>query len=166
MRIVLITMRKVIILVEMASRASIEGELHDSVRRHLAEREIRYTAGRRALVTALVDAGGPEAAADLSQRVAVPLSSIYRSLGVLDQADVLVKHHDADGLARFELAEWITGHHHHVVCVQCGALEDIQVPPEEERLIDSLAERLGSAAGYEVTGHNLEIEGWCRSCRT
>ena len=159
-------MRQVIILgVTSNGDQKTDGDVHDSVRRHLAEHEIRYTTGRRALVTALVQAGGPESAADLHDRIAVPLSSVYRSLTVLDEAGVLVKHHDADGLARFELAEWISGHHHHVVCVRCGAVEDIEVPHDEERLIDDMAARLGRAAGYDVTGHNLEIEGRCEPCR-
>ncbi len=141
-------------------------ELHETVRRHLAEREVRYTTGRRAVVTTLVRVDGPESAADLHRRMSVPLSSLYRSLTVLDEAGVLERHHDADGLARFELAEWLTGHHHHLVCVSCGVVEDFELDESAEGRLDSLAERTASAAGYEVTGHNLEVEGVCGSCQT
>ncbi len=108
-------------------------ELHESVRRRLAEHEIRYTSGRKAVVTAMVRLAGPESAADLHRRMDVPLSSLYRNLTVLDEAGVLVKHHDADGLARFELAEWLSGHHHHVVCINCGAVEDVELSERNEK---------------------------------
>lgn len=141
-------------------------ELHEAVRRRLAEHDIRYTRGRQSLITALVRLEGPESAADLHRRMNVPLSSLYRSLTVLDQAGVLEKHHDAGGLARFELAEWLTGHHHHLVCVDCGMVEDVELDRDAEQLLERLAVRAAKEAGYEQTGHNLEVEGLCQSCRT
>ncbi|CAN5900968.1 Fur family transcriptional regulator [soil metagenome] len=141
-------------------------ELHESVRRCLAERDIRYTNGRRVVVTTMVRLGGPESAAELHRRMSgIPLSSLYRSLTVLDEAGVLDKHHDLDGLARFELAEWLTGHHHHLVCLDCGTVEDVELNDEAEALLDRLAGQLAADAGYEVAGHNLEVEGVCRSCQ-
>ncbi|MGA7271249.1 MAG: Fur family transcriptional regulator [Acidimicrobiia bacterium] len=140
-------------------------ELHESVRRRLAEREIRYTSGRKAVVTAMVRLAGPESAAELHRRMNVPLSSLYRSLTVLDEAGVLEKHHDVDGLARFELAEWISGHHHHVVCIDCGSVEDVQLSEGQERELERLASAVAIEAGYELTGHNLDVEGLCRKCR-
>lgn len=141
-------------------------ELHETVRRHLADREVRYTSGRRSVITTLVRLDGPESAAELHRRMSVPLSSLYRSLTVLDEAGVLERHHDADGLARFELAEWLTGHHHHLVCVICGVVEDFELNAAAEQTLDSLATTAAAGAGYEVTGHNLEVEGLCGSCQT
>lgn len=141
-------------------------ELHEAVRRRLAERAVRYTRGRQALVTALVRLDGPESAAELHQRVNVPLSSLYRSLTVLDEAGMLEKHHDVDGLARFELAQWLTGHHHHLVCLDCGTVEDVELDRRSEEMLDRLARQAAEEAGYEETGHNLEVRGLCRSCRT
>lgn len=140
-------------------------ELHESVRRRLAEREIRYTSGRKAVVTTMVRLAGPESAAELHRRMDVPLSSLYRSLTVLDEAGVLVRHHDADGLARFELAEWLSGHHHHLVCIHCGAVEDVELSDRNERTLQRLASAMSIEAGYDLTGHNLEVEGLCQQCR-
>lgn len=142
-------------------------DIHEEVRSRLANHEIRYTDGRQAVIRALQRVNGPQSAADLHKRVkSVPLSSLYRSLTVLDEAGVLRKHHDADGLARFELAEWLTGHHHHVVCVECGMVEDVELDKKAERMLDQLAEALATAAGYQLDGHVLEVEGVCGSCRT
>lgn len=149
----------------MAAQVS-QLDVHDEVKRRLADQDVRYTGGRQAVIKALQRVNGPQSAADLHKRIkSVPLSSLYRSLTVLDEAGVLRKHHDADGLARFELAEWITGHHHHVVCLDCGVVEDVEVDKKAEKLLDELTLRLATAAGFELRGHVLEIEGVCRQCR-
>lgn len=141
-------------------------ELHESVRRHLAERDIRYTRGRRSIVATMAGLDGPESAAELHRRMNLPLSSLYRSLTVLDEAGVLKKHHDADGLARFELAEWLSGHHHHIVCLSCGVVEDFELDVGDEERIHDLAVAVAERAGYRLGGHNLEVEGVCGSCRS
>lgn len=142
-----------------------QADMHEMIRRRLAEHDIRYTGGRRAVIEAIEGSNGPQSAAELDQRItSVPLSSIYRTLLVLEEVGVLRKHHDADGLARFELAEWLAGHHHHVVCVGCGMVEDVELAKRAERVLDDLAEDLAQRAGYRLAGHVLEVEGTCRNC--
>jgi Fur family ferric uptake transcriptional regulator len=144
----------------------VSADTNEAIRRRLAEREIRYTRGRQSVVKALQRVNGPQSAADLHGRIrSVPLSSLYRSLTVLDDAGVLRKHHDADGLARFELAEWLAGHHHHVVCTGCGLVEDVELDADAETTLHDLAARIAGGAGYEVSDHVLEIEGVCGACR-
>jgi Fur family ferric uptake transcriptional regulator len=143
------------------------GDVHEAVRRHLLALDVRYTGGRQAVVRALLRVSGPQSAADLHKRIrSVPLSSLYRSLTVLDEAGILRKHHDAGGVARFELAEWLAGHHHHLVCIECGAVEDVELPARSERMLETLARSVADAAGYSVDGHVLEVEGVCRPCRS
>ncbi len=134
----------------------------------LGARGVRFTSARRLVVRALARAQGPVAAATLHQglRSAVPLSSLYRTLAVLEQAEVLAKEHDAEGVARYELAEWLTGHHHHLVCASCGEVRDVAVDPEAEHRIAGLVERIAAGAGYRATGHRIDIAGACRTCRT
>ena len=62
----------------------------------------------------------------------VPLSSLYRSLAVLVKAEVLAQHHGADETTRYELAEWLTEHHHHLVCVSCGSITDVTASEDQE----------------------------------
>ena len=146
---------------------TVTADANEAIRRRLAEREVRYTRGRQSVVKALQRVNGPQSAADLHGRIrSVPLSSLYRSLTVLDDAGVLRKHHDADGLARFELAEWLAGHHHHVVCTVCGIVEDVQLDADAETTLHDLAEGIARSAGYDVSDHVLEIEGVCSGCRT
>jgi Fur family ferric uptake transcriptional regulator len=127
---------------------------------------VRFTPVRRRVVRALAETRGPVAAATLHEglRSTVPLSSLYRSLAVLEAARVLAKEHGTDGVARYELAEWLTGHHHHLVCVSCGEVRDVAVDPATERAITRLVTRLAAAQGYRVGSHRIDIEGTCPAC--
>lgn len=145
----------------------IERDIDTEIEGRLRERDVRYTRGREAVVRALLRAGGPQSAGDLHRRLrsTVPLSSLYRSLAVLDEAGVLVRHHDASGLARFELAEWLSGHHHHVLCVSCGRVVDVAPGPGEEETLAEVAMAVAKRTGFDVRGHVLDIEGVCGACR-
>lgn len=141
-------------------------ELHELVKERLAVRKIRYTTGRRSVVASIQMATGPRTTAELAQspRAEVPVSSLYRTLSILEESDVLRKHHGSDGVGRYELAEWLTGHHHHLVCVSCGAIEDTDVPRQSESELNRIVDSLGQQAGFRVLDHVLEVEGVCRRC--
>jgi Fur family ferric uptake transcriptional regulator len=136
------------------------------VEERLSGRSVRYTRARRLVVGALGRAEGPRSAAELQDDLGrqVPVSSLYRSLGVLEEAGVVAPHHGARGVTRYELAEWLAGHHHHLVCVQCGAVEDVIVPKGKEVGIRELVDTLARDSGFMPLDHVLEIEGRCSRC--
>ncbi len=136
------------------------------VEQRLRIQDVRYTKGRRTVVATLHESDGPRSAAELHRQIgsAVPLSSLYRTLAVLEDAGVVVPHHGAKGITRYELAEWITGHHHHLVCVDCGVVEDISVPAGFEDEVRRVVDDIGALASFTPTGHLLEIEGRCARC--
>lgn len=140
--------------------------LHSKVEKSLQAKDMRYTSNRKVLVSALDQAKGPLTVAQLYDAIKrkVPSSSIYRELRVLVDVQVLSVHHAADRSNRFELAEWLSGHHHHVVCVQCMAISDISLGTEAEHQIAQLGEEAAAEAGYLITAHTLEIEGVCPEC--
>lgn len=133
---------------------------------HLLDHDVRYTKGRKAVVDALARAAGPMSAAELTELVGdtVPLSSLYRTLSVLEEADVVAHHLGAKGLTRYELAEWLTGHHHHLVCVECGQVSDVEIPPTQEESVRDLVAQIASLASFQPSDHALEIEGRCARC--
>ena len=142
--------------------STLESEIED----RLQARDVRFTRGRKIVVSALAGAGGPLSAAELHDRIgnAVPLSSIYRSLAVLEDAEVLAPHHGTRGITRYELAESIRGHHHHLVCIDCGSVEDVDVNERHEQHVEHVVEAISSAASFLPLNHVLEIEGRCVRC--
>lgn len=143
-----------------------KSNLERQVETRLREHDIRFTNGRRAVVDALAGASGPMSAAELDEELGdeVPLSSIYRTLSVLEDAGVVAHHLGAKGLTRFELAEWLMGHHHHLVCIDCGSVSDIDIPSSKEESVRTLVSEIAALASFSATDHALEIEGRCARC--
>jgi len=143
----------------------VRGDIHDIAERKLATINQRYSSRRRRLVEALDRADHPLIATDI---VAVdddlPQSSVYRNLAVLEAAGVVVKVLTNGDRAAFELAEELKGHHHHLVCVQCGLVLDIDVPNEVEQSLDTGVAELVSQAGFVLVGHRLDLLGRCGNC--
>lgn len=133
----------------------------------LRDHQVRFTEGRVTVVRSLEGADGPRSAADLHHLIGdrVPLSSIYRSLSVLEEAGVVSPHYSTKGVTRYELAEWLTGHHHHLVCVSCGDVEDIAIDVELEMQLEAIVDKIGDDVGFEPADHALEIEGRCMRCQ-
>lgn len=139
--------------------------LDRQVESRLREQNVRYTRGRRAVIDALVTSDGPKSAAELDDLLSgLPLSSLYRTLGVLEDAGVVAPHHGTRGVTRYEIADWLRGHHHHVVCVDCGAVEDIEIPAEDESLLDGLIRGVSRSVSFHPIDHSLEIVGRCSNC--
>ncbi|MDH3539515.1 MAG: transcriptional repressor [Acidimicrobiia bacterium] len=132
----------------------------------LADSDHRYTAARSRVVRALQKASGPLSTAELYEAVdrEIPLSSLYRTVSVLEGSGIVAPHHGAKGVTRYELDEWLTGHHHHIVCVGCGSVEDLHFDDRQEDRFEALVTEVVDAAGFKPSGHALDIEGWCVAC--
>ena len=136
------------------------------VEKRLGQDDVRYTSGRKAVVHVLAGSDGPKSAAEIHEMTgpSLPLSSLYRSLSVLEASQILVPHHGARGLTRYELAEWLSGHHHHLVCIVCGSVEDVELTDAEETRLVDLVRVIGDTTSFTPLHHALEVEGKCGRC--
>ncbi|HWC12849.1 MAG TPA: transcriptional repressor [Acidimicrobiales bacterium] len=140
-------------------------DLHATVAQRLRRLDQRYTPVRRQLVQVLADAHGPRSAPELIAAVGdLPQSSVYRNLADLIQAGVTRRVQATDDLARFELAEDLAGHHHHLVCTSCGEVVDVTLSRAIEQAVGRAAEEVAAAARYRPGGHRLDLLGLCERC--
>jgi Fur family ferric uptake transcriptional regulator len=140
-------------------------DLHDLVEICLKRIDQRYTPGRRAMVEFLASHGHPVSISDIAAELPeVPRSSAYRHLVDLQSAGVVRRIAASDEFARFELAEDLTEHHHHLLCTSCGRVIDVTPTPAFERTVDRVVEELAAQQGFHPTSHALDIIGKCSSC--
>ena len=141
--------------------------LDREIKGHLGEHEIRYTRGRRSVVSALAGSDGPRSVAALRTQIglSLPLSSLYRTLSILEETGVVVHHFGASGVTLYELAEWLQGHHHHLVCTNCGSVDDVSLSQSVESRIDALVDEMSAVASFSPSDHELEIHGLCSRCQ-
>jgi Fur family ferric uptake transcriptional regulator len=124
----------------------------------------RYTPQRGALVATLARARKPLSTAEIVETRTGPQSSVYRNLAVLEHAGVVRRVIAEGGFARFELAEALTEHHHHLICSSCGKVEDVTIPPDLETTMDRTVDRLAKRSGFASVRHRLDLIGTCRAC--
>lgn len=96
----------------------------------------------------------------------IPRSSAYRHLSDLQVAGVVRRIAANDEFARFELAEDLTHHHHHLLCTLCGKVIDVTPSPEFERTVASMVADLASEQGFTTTSHALDVIGHCAACQS
>lgn len=143
-------------------------DVHDTADERLRRDGQRYTANRRALVDAMRLADRPITVLELIEgATGMPQSSAYRNLSVLEDAGVVRRLLTADDTARFELAEDLTGHHHHhLICEACGTVTDIDVPHELEEGVSSFSAAIARSHGFRIEHHRLDLIGVCPACST
>ena len=88
----------------------------------------------------------------------IGLATVYRVLTQFEQAGLLVRHHFEGGKSVFELNSG--DHHDHIVCLQCGRVEEFYDSAIEDRQKKAAAER-----GFAVHSHTLQIYADCTKDR-
>lgn len=141
-------------------------DLHATAAQRLRDDGQRYTSNRRALVELLDDSDRPLTIAEVLERDhELALSSAYRNLAVLERAGVVHRLVTTDEYARFELAEDLTEHHHHLICSSCGAMRDFTISPELERSLGKAFARVAADTGFRAEHHRVDLVGVCADCR-
>ena len=90
----------------------------------------------------------------LTENMDVGLATVYRVLTQFEQAGLLHRNHFETGKAVFELNEG--SHHDHLVCLDCGLVEEFFDPEIEKR-----QQAIASQRGFEIADHALALYGHC-----
>ena len=141
------------------------GDVHVTATTRLRSAGQRYTSGRRRLMDILAGAGRPMSIPDiLTDATDLKQSSVYRNLVDLEQAGVVRRVSTEEEFGRYELAEDLIGHHHHLVCSNCGTIRDVDVPPDVEGTLGRALDRIAKRAGFARVSHRLDLVGLCAEC--
>lgn len=121
----------------------------------------RVTTARRALLTALAEAGDHRSAEELAAEVGrvhpdVHRATIYRTLETLRRLGVVEHTHLGHGPAVYHLADEV---HQHLVCEDCGAV--VEVAPGVFRPLERTLKR---DYGFTVSSRHFAVVGLCQHC--
>lgn len=131
----------------------------DSIERVIERQGHRVTAPRRALLATIAGLGDHFTAEQLQARSpGVGRATVFRTLRLLLDLGVLCQVMLDDGSTGYRLTAG--GHHHHIVCSECGAVNDFAACDISD-LLDELARR----TGYDIEAHRLEVYGRCANCQ-
>jgi Fur family ferric uptake transcriptional regulator len=90
----------------------------------------------------------------MAEGIDIGLATVYRVLTQFEQAGLLSRQHFETGKAVFELNQG--GHHDHLVCLQCGRVEEFYDAEIEQRQAEVARRR-----GFELKGHSLALYADC-----
>lgn len=119
---------------------------------------VRITRQRRALLLVLARASDHPDANEIHRRVqqldkSVSLSTVYRTMAILERRGVIQRHSFDGAPARFESAD--QHHHDHIINLDTGEVIEFSSPRIEE-----LQQAIAAELGFEVVRHKLEL--YCR----
>ena len=132
--------------------------------RQLRERGFRLTPQREMVLSALHQIEGNATAEEILRRVqevtsSVDVSTVYRTLELLQEFDLVISMDLDDGQRRYVLVG-VHGVHSHLQCRSCGALIGVSAGEMEP-----LLERLRATYGFDVDVSHLIVPGRCEECR-
>ena len=124
----------------------------------LEEQGHRSTSPRRAVVNAIAGQNKHFTAEELrGQLPGVGRATVYRSLRLLVDSGVLCRVLLEEGDLHYQLSH--RGHHHHLLCVECGSSQDLLGCD-----IEDLLQTVSAAHQFQLSGHWLEVYGRCHDC--
>ncbi len=81
----------------------------------------------------------------------ISMATVYRTLNLLDELDLVQKHDFKESFSRFEVNEQ---HHHHLVDVETGDVIEFTNEP-----LEILKRKIAAELGFDLVDHTLELYG-------
>jgi Fe2+ or Zn2+ uptake regulation protein len=138
--------------------AHYQGEVHVS---SVTRGAYRNTAQRAIILQEVESSDGHLTAGEIYERVrerypSIAYGTVYRTLHLLAEHELIQELTFADQASRFDKR---TDRHDHVLCSECGALTDVNVP------VSSSCEAVAAEqSGWTIARHHTLFEGLCPEC--
>jgi Fe2+ or Zn2+ uptake regulation protein len=129
----------------------------------LKSKGLRKTKLRILLLEILLKSAEPLSAenlieATIKKGVKTNKTSVYRQLLILKREKIIREVRLGENRKRYEI--FPENHHHHLVCVDCGHIEDV----DAEKDLCYLEKKIAQEKKFKVENHSLEFFGLCAKC--
>lgn len=91
----------------------------------------------------------------------IGLATVYRTLEILTELNILNKITFQDGLARYDLNKNQSNHQpHHLLCLNCGRIEEVQ-----QDMLKDVEDEIERQYQFKISDHRLTFHGLCKQCQ-
>ncbi|GAB3052459.1 ferric iron uptake transcriptional regulator [Virgibacillus ainsalahensis] len=139
----------------------------DRIKKQLHAQSYKLTPQREAIVRILLEREEEHLSAEeiylLVKEIApeIGLATVYRTLDLLSELKIVDKINFGDGVSCYDLRKEGAKHfHHHLVCIECGSVEEIV-----EDLLEDVEKIVQNDWGFMVKDHRLTFHGLCKQCQ-
>ena len=145
------------------SKVNVDIEL---LKENLKQKGYKLTPQRRAILDIIIDKEGQHLTAeeiyDEVKKICpdIGLATVYRTVLLLEEVNVIYKLDLNDGCSRYELVHSDEEHrHHHLVCNKCKKVFEVQ-----DDLLEELEERIEKTYKFKILDHSVKFFGICSDC--
>ncbi|WP_349407645.1 Fur family transcriptional regulator [Pseudalkalibacillus sp. SCS-8] len=138
----------------------------ESIKKQLHSQSYKLTPQREATVRVLLEREEDHLSAEdvyllvKDKAPEIGLATVYRTLELLTELKIVDKINFGDGVSRYDLRKEGADHfHHHLVCIECGAVDEIQ-----EDLLGDVEQIVERDWNFKVKDHRLTFHGICHRC--
>jgi Fe2+ or Zn2+ uptake regulation protein len=125
----------------------------------LRDQGFKITLPRNRVITSVANREDNFTAEELATELdSIGRATVYRTLKLLLDQGLVCRIVMGDGSVSYRASH--KAHHHHIVCVSCGATEDVHLNDVEDVLAG-----VRGATDYDIVGHRIEVYGICPSCK-
>ena len=140
----------------------------DDLKERLQQRQNKLTKQRKIVLEIFLENQDKHLSADdvydllRNQHSDIGLATVYRSLELLCELEILQKVDFGDGCSRYEIgtSEPDTHQHHHLICQKCGKVTEFS-----EDMLDELESVVSKKFGFKITDHQVKLIGYCKECQ-
>ncbi len=137
------------------------------MRQKFREREYKLTPQRQIILQVFMDNRDKHLSAEDVHNIVrhqsndIGLATVYRTLELLSELEILQKMDFGDGRSRYELNESSSPHHHHhLICITCGKVIEF-----EDDLLEDLENVISKNSNFTIIDHQVKFYGHCQECR-
>lgn len=146
----------------VAGRPGYADRIRQQFEKYHHEKGMRMTNQRAMILDYLLDAhhhlGMDEIYKALKPR-GVGKVTVFRALKMLEEAKLVDRVMSLDGKPRYEV-NYERPHHDHLICIDCGTIQEIQWPA-----IEKIQEKTCRELGFSILFHRHELFGRCKNCQ-
>ena len=139
----------------------------EAVRAKFQEKNYKFTPQRQLIIGAFAKNNDCHLSAEevyvivKQETPDIGLATVYRTLELLSELNVLKKMDFGDGRSRYEISEAnASHHHHHLICLSCNTVKEF-----EDDLLDTLEEAIARKSKFTIVDHQLKFYGYCCDCQ-
>lgn len=142
-------------------------DLINGIKEIFKEKGYKLTFQRRAILNSILQNPGEHLSSEeiynwvKNDYCHIGLATVYRSLQLFEDLEIITKINFDDGVWRYELNIDSEKHqHHHLICIKCGVVIEVQAD-----LLDHLEEQIEKNYNFQIDDHSAKFFGICSECR-
>jgi Fur family transcriptional regulator, ferric uptake regulator len=138
----------------------------DDIKESLKQKGFKLTTQRRAILDVIIENREKHLSSEEIYELVkekypeIGLATVYRTLQLFDELGVIYKLNFDDGRSRYELYHNEDHQHHHLICLKCGSVIEM-----EGDLLENLEEAIENTKNFQIVDHNVKFFGYCSKCK-